>query len=211
MNWEQQYRLRSFFQNSIWILPVMATWPPSIDPGASTGSRADRLAIQPRSQLGPVDVGHTGRGHVYVHRVSFFHAVACAATGQCPTQPSYHRAGFPRPGVPAFLDAVCFYFQFHVGRPPADHAFRADDHDPYAAYLCLLSLVVFLFLVGHVGKTLRPSGVLRAVARIGHEIIQSVYPRRLSGPGNPPEPRKRTQRQSNPHSSEHEGWRAPGI
>ena len=41
---------------------------------------------------------------------------------------------------------------------------------------------VFLFLIDHVGKTLRPSGALRAVARLGHEVIQSVYPRRLSGP-----------------------------
>jgi uncharacterized membrane protein len=38
---------------------------------------------------------------------------------------------------------------------------------------------VFLFLIDHVGKTLRPSGALRAVARLGHEVIQSVYPRRL--------------------------------
>jgi uncharacterized membrane protein len=50
-----------------------------------------------------------------------------------------------------------------------------------AAYLCLISLGVFLFLIDHVGKALRPSGALRAVARMGHKEIQSVYPRRLSG------------------------------
>jgi uncharacterized membrane protein len=54
-----------------------------------------------------------------------------------------------------------------------------------AALLCLLSLAVFLFLIDHVGKSLRPSGALQAVARLGHEVIQSVYPRRLSGPQDP--------------------------
>ena len=51
-----------------------------------------------------------------------------------------------------------------------------------AAFLCLFSLGFFLFLIDHVGKLLRPSGALRAVARLGQEVIQSVYPRRLSGP-----------------------------
>jgi len=50
-----------------------------------------------------------------------------------------------------------------------------------SAYLCLFSVGVFLFLIDHVGKTLRPSGALRAVARLGHEVIHSVYPQRLSG------------------------------
>ena len=45
-----------------------------------------------------------------------------------------------------------------------------------SAYLCLISLGVFLFLIDHVGKSLRPSGALRAVARLGHKEIQSVYP-----------------------------------
>lgn len=53
-----------------------------------------------------------------------------------------------------------------------------------SAYLCLLSLAVFLFLIDHVGQSLRPSGALAAVARLGHEVIQSVYPRRLSAQKN---------------------------
>jgi uncharacterized membrane protein len=49
------------------------------------------------------------------------------------------------------------------------------------AYLsCLASLGVFLFLIDHVGKALRPSGALWAVASLGREVIANVYPRRLS-------------------------------
>jgi uncharacterized membrane protein len=52
-----------------------------------------------------------------------------------------------------------------------------------AAYSCLASLGVFLYLIDHVGKALRPSGALRAVGRLGREVIENVYPRRLTNPG----------------------------
>jgi uncharacterized membrane protein len=38
---------------------------------------------------------------------------------------------------------------------------------------------VFLFLIDHVGKALRPSGALRAVAALGRTVIISVYPRHI--------------------------------
>jgi uncharacterized membrane protein len=49
-----------------------------------------------------------------------------------------------------------------------------------AAYSCLVSLGVFLFLIDHVGKALRPSGALWSVGWLGRKVIQSVYPRRLT-------------------------------
>jgi uncharacterized membrane protein len=49
-----------------------------------------------------------------------------------------------------------------------------------AAYSCVASLAVFLYLIDHVGKALRPSGALQAVARLGCKVIESVYPRRLA-------------------------------
>ena len=49
-----------------------------------------------------------------------------------------------------------------------------------AAYSCIACLGVFLFLIDHVGKWLRPSGALRAVALLGREVIEKVYPRRLA-------------------------------
>jgi uncharacterized membrane protein len=59
----------------------------------------------------------------------------------------------------------------------------------FAAYSSLASLVVFLYLIDHLGKALRPSGALQAVARLGHEVIESVYPRRLVGSQDlPPSP-----------------------
>ena len=39
---------------------------------------------------------------------------------------------------------------------------------------------VFLFLIDHIGKLLRPSGALRVVAIHGRKVINAMYPRRLS-------------------------------
>jgi uncharacterized membrane protein len=45
-----------------------------------------------------------------------------------------------------------------------------------AAYASLLSLGVFFYLIDHLGKALRPSGALRAVAWLENRVIDSVYP-----------------------------------
>jgi len=49
-----------------------------------------------------------------------------------------------------------------------------------AAYSCVACLAVFLYLIDHVGKALRPSGALRATALFAREVIENVYPRQLS-------------------------------
>ncbi|HMG33749.1 MAG TPA: DUF2254 domain-containing protein [Blastocatellia bacterium] len=46
-----------------------------------------------------------------------------------------------------------------------------------ATWSCVVSLCTFFYLIDHIGKTLRPSGVLKAIGEAGREVIQSVYPR----------------------------------
>jgi uncharacterized membrane protein len=54
---------------------------------------------------------------------------------------------------------------------------------PYvAAYGCAVSIGVFLYLIDHVGKMLRPSGVFSLIASEAHQVIENVYPRRMSDP-----------------------------
>jgi uncharacterized membrane protein len=48
-----------------------------------------------------------------------------------------------------------------------------------AAYGFLLNLALFLYFIDSMGKTLRPSAALQAVALSGREVIQSVYPSKL--------------------------------
>lgn len=93
------------------------------------------------------------------------------------------------PDYQGFLDDVCFHLfslaalvQITTAVPPL------TAH--VAAYSCLASLAIFLYLIDHVGKALRPSGALWAVASLGREVIENVYPHRLAEPqatpqGNP--------------------------
>src|SRR5262249_15345323 len=48
-----------------------------------------------------------------------------------------------------------------------------------AVYTCVLSLAVFLFLIDHVCRLLRPSGILGAIGCLGRQVIEQVYPRSL--------------------------------
>jgi uncharacterized membrane protein len=58
-----------------------------------------------------------------------------------------------------------------------------DSTPPVTAYLAafafLLNLVLFIYFIDNIGKSLRPSAALRAVALAGREVVHDVYPRRL--------------------------------
>jgi uncharacterized membrane protein len=49
-----------------------------------------------------------------------------------------------------------------------------------AIWGCVGSLCAFFYLIDHVGKALRPSGVLKYIGMTGRKVIESVYPRRLA-------------------------------
>src|SRR5207244_1374186 len=52
-----------------------------------------------------------------------------------------------------------------------------------AAYSSAVCLGLFLYLIDRVSRNLRPSGALHSVASQAHQVIESVYPRRLGEPG----------------------------
>jgi len=50
----------------------------------------------------------------------------------------------------------------------------------FAAYSFLLTLILFLYFIDNIGKTLRPSTILDSVAHGGRQVIESVYPQPVS-------------------------------
>jgi uncharacterized membrane protein len=55
-----------------------------------------------------------------------------------------------------------------------------------AVWGCVASLGAFFYLIDHVGKVLRPSGILKRMGSVGREVIHSVYPKPLTeSPGTP--------------------------
>ena len=183
MSWIQRYKLRQFLRNSIWILPVLgmvaamvsvrflhwvevrAGWQVGLDPAATLtvfGALAGSMLT------------------FIVFLSSTLLLVMQLASAQL--SPRVIGVVFRDPVTRFTLTLFTFTFTFTLAVLLRIHTNVPAITTYVAAYLCLFSIGVFLFLIDHVGKSLRPSGVLQAVACVGHEVIRSVYPRRLSGP-----------------------------
>ncbi len=181
MSWIQRYKLGNYFRNSVWMLSMFgmvaglvsvkclhwieerAGWQSGFDPDAA------------RALFGTL----AGAMFTFIVFLASILLLVLQLAGAQLT-PRIISIVF-RDRVTRFaLTLFAFTFTFTLAVLLRIHT-KVPTLTAYSsAYLCLLSLVVFLFLIDHVGKSLRPSGALAAVARLGHEVIQSVYPRPLS-------------------------------
>ena len=181
MSWIQRYKLRNYVRNSIWLLCLFgmvagmvsvhclrwieerAGWQSSFDPDAA------------RALFGTL----AGAMFTFIVFLASILLLVLQLAGAQLT-PRIVSVVF-RDRVTRFsLTLFAFTFTFTLVVLLRIHTKVPTLTAYVSAYLCLLSLVVFLYLIDHVGKSLRPSGALAAVARLGHDVIQSVYPRRLS-------------------------------
>ena len=181
MNWIQRYRVRQYVSNSIWVLPVLGVgaalvlvrilywiddtmgWRSSFDPDSATvvlvslGGAVFTFIVYIASmlllalQLASAQLTPRIIGIVFGDRVTRFSLVLFAANF-------------------ALLIGVVVRIKDTVPTLTAH----------IAAFTCLVSLIVFLYLIDHVGKSLRPSEVLQRIATSGRRILEQVYPRRLA-------------------------------
>jgi uncharacterized membrane protein len=181
MTWIQRYKLRNYVRNSIWLLSLLGMvagmvsvhclrriedlggWQSSFDPDAA------------RALFGTL----AGAMFTFIVFLASILLLVLQLAGAQLT-PRIVSVVF-RDRVTRFaLTLFAFTFTFTLVVLLRIHTKVPMLTAYVSAYLCLLSLVVFLYLIDHVGKSLRPSGALAAVARLGHDVIQSVYPRRFS-------------------------------
>ena len=179
MTWLQRYRVQHYFRNSLWILPVLSIfaaivvvwllhwfekemgWVSSVDPDtacAVLGTMASSLFTS------------------IVFVCSALLVAVQLASAQL--SPRIIALVFRDPVTKFSLTLFVFTFTFSLGV-----LVRIKSDVPLltayvVAYGSLLNLGVFFYLIDHLGKALRPSGVLRVVSGLGREVIESVYPRR---------------------------------
>jgi len=180
MTWLQRHRVRHYFANSIWILP-------SLSMVAAIG--AARLLHWIESLMAwesalPPSTAQAVLGTMASSMFTFIVFVSSAllvAVQLASSQltPRIIAIVFRDPITKLSLVVFVFCFTFTLAV-----LVRVTTAVPVlathlAAYSFLLSLVVFLYLIDHVGKALRPSGALWAVAFLGRRVIESVYPRHL--------------------------------
>jgi uncharacterized membrane protein len=181
MTWLQRYRIRHYVQTSIWIPPVLSTL---------AAIAAVRLLYWIQQDVGwesPV-TADTARAVLGTMAASLFTAVVFVCTALLVAVQLVSAALTPRIIAIVFRDPITkfaltllvFVFTFSLSA-----LIRITSNVPLltthvAAYSCVVCLAVFFFLIDHLGRALRPSGALRAVAWLGRRVIERVYPQRLA-------------------------------
>src|SRR4051794_32175140 len=181
MNWLQRYRARQFVRDSIWFAPVLgmiaalAAVRPlvSIDHALNLASPINPDAA--RAVLGTLAAS-------MFTLIVFVSSSLLIVVQLASAQLSPRVIGIVFRSAVTRISLTAFVFTFTL---TLDVLLRVADAVPMvtaqvAAYSCLASLALFLFLVDHVGKTLRPSGTLRTVGRLGRRVVENVYPRPFS-------------------------------
>jgi uncharacterized membrane protein len=181
MTWLQHYRLRHYLRNAIWIYPVIAMvtavavvrllhgletrmdWQADLDPDTM------------RTVLGTL----AGAMFTFIVFVcSSLLLVVQLASAQL--TPRIIGLLLKDPVTKMTLSVFVFSFAFAIAALIRIGATVPPLIAEIAAYSFAACLGLFLFLIDRVGKLLRPSGALSSVASEGHQVVDQVYPRRLS-------------------------------
>ncbi len=177
MNWLLRYRIRFYVNNSIWLFPVLSIGAALLVVKFLTqqqGILGWQLEMSP--ETGRVLMG-TIAGSLFtlvvVSLSALLLAVQLASVQLTPRIITFvYRSRIRKFSLTAFVFTFTFSMAVLV---------RIDDSVPWlmsyaAAYGFLLTLALFLYFVDSMGKTLRPSTTLRAVAMAGRHVIRTVYP-----------------------------------
>jgi uncharacterized membrane protein len=180
MTWLQRYRVRHYIQNSIWIAPVCAMVAALVV--VRLLHWFDTVLVW---QSGDTEMARTILGTMASSMFTFIVFVCSAllvAVQLASAQLTPRIIGllFREPVTKFALTLFVFTFTLSLAA-----LIRITNIVPIltshlAAYSCLVSLAVFLYLIDHVGRFLRPSGALRTVAWLGRKVVEDVYPERLT-------------------------------
>ena len=177
MNWLQRYRFRLYIRNSLWILPALSI--PVALFSVSLLSRYER-AIGSQTTVSTETVRalmNTVAASTFTLVVLVSSAVLLAVQlAGAQLTPRIIAMVYRNPYQKSAFALFLFTFTFSCGILA-----RIDDSAPriathVAAYSFLANLALFIFFIDSLGKMLRPSSAVRAVALSGRSVIRNVYP-----------------------------------
>lgn len=191
MNWIQRYRLRFYVRNSLWIWPAF-----SIPAALLTVSLLTRYEQAVGSQTKVS--AETVRVLMSMVAASTFTLVVLVSSAvllavqlaSAQLTPRIIAMVYRNPYQKSAFALFLFTFTFSCGVLA-----RIEDSAPrlatyIAAYGFLADLVLFLLFIDNIGKMLRPSSAVRAVAMSGRSVIRMVYPSLLEKDSAAPTPMK---------------------
>lgn len=179
MTWLQRYHIRHYVRNSVWIFPVFSTL---------AAIAVVRLLYRIEMSVGwvsPVDPD-TARAVLGTLASSLLTTIVFICSALLLAVQLASASLTPRIIAVVFRDSAtkfCLTFLVFTFTFALAALLRIKGTVPLltthtAVYSCLLCLAAFFFLIDHLGKTLRPSGALRAAAWLGRHVLESVYPQR---------------------------------
>jgi uncharacterized membrane protein len=186
--WLARYRILSFCRNSLWFLPVLSIL---LALGAVDVLHDLELSERWRTEHAAASVSVVLAAlSSAVFTLIVFLASALLITMQLASAqltPRVIGLVFRDRLMKGAMTLFVFSFTFTLAT-----LLRVDKEahaltSTVAAWLSVGSLGVFLFLIDHVGRSLRPSGIVRRVTRAAHGVIAEVYPRLLGDGGEGPQ------------------------
>ncbi|HET7779930.1 MAG TPA: DUF2254 domain-containing protein [Rudaea sp.] len=177
MTWLQRHQLASFFRNSVWLPPVigmiiaLVVRPVVQDIDAMLGWKSPVGPDAARAVLG-ILVSALLTFIVFVFSILLLIVqIASAQLSPRIIAPIY-RSRVVRSSLALFV----FTFTYTLAALA-----RIEDSVPQvsmwlAVYSSVLSIAVFLYMIDHVGKALRPVIVLSSVGSSGQKVVEDVYP-----------------------------------
>ena len=177
MNWRQRYHLRIYIRSSLWVLPTISIvlaliavsqltrYENSI--GSHSAISTDNMRL----------IMSTIAGSTFTLVVLVSSAVLVAIQlASAQLTPRIIAMVYRNPYQKLAFSVFVFTFTFS-----ASLLVRIEDSAPriasyVAAYGFLLCLALFILFIDQVGKMLRPSSAVRAVALVGRSVIRASYP-----------------------------------
>jgi len=181
MTWLTRYRIRHYVSNSFWILPlasIVAALAAAMLLHAIEEAEGWESTLQPDTARAVLGTLASSMFTFIVFVCSALLVAVQLASAQLTPRiiGIVFRDPVTKLSTTLFVFAFAFTLAVMVRIDSLVYRFSATA----AAYSCLLSLAVFLYLIDHVGRSLRPSGAVWSVARFGRDVIDSVYPQRLA-------------------------------
>jgi uncharacterized membrane protein len=181
MTWLQRYRLRHYVKNSIWILPLVGMLAALV---AVRVCHWIELAVGWEVEV-RADTAQSALDSMASAMFTFIVFVSSALLiafqlASAQLSPRIIALVFRDPVTKWCLTTFVFTFTFLEGVLVRIES-RVHALTAYVAAYCSLACIgLFLYMIDHVGKALRPSGALWSVARLGRKVIETVYPRRMT-------------------------------
>jgi len=193
MNWRQRYHLQLYFANSLWILPAFSIVFALVSVSVLTRYE-ESIGSQINMNVENVRViMSTVASSTFTLVVLVSSAVLLAIQlASAQLTPRIIAMVYRNPYQKLAFAIFVFTFTFAAGMLA-----RIDQSAPriasyVAAYGFLLDIALFIMFIDNVGKMLRPSSAVRAVAMSGRSVIRSVYPVLVKEDSKPPQSIKST-------------------